>query len=85
MEGNLKSRGSRLMVLKGLDEGTFVKEAKASGLPGKLSNPFYKASRGSPMALEYLKEMDSSILEGLGSLDIEAAVMSLILGLRSRL
>ncbi len=85
MDGYLDSSGEGIIDLKGLDEGTFVREAIGSGLPEKLANPFFKASKGSPMALSYLGDLEDSTLGGLGTLDEEAAIMSLILGLRSKL
>jgi len=85
MDGYLGSSGEGIIDLKGLDEGTFVREAIGSGLPEKLAIPFFKASKGSPMALSYLGELEDSTLGGLGTLDEEAAIMSLILGLRSKL
>jgi hypothetical protein len=85
MEGDMVLEGDGIMVLEGLDEDPFVKEAVSSGLPEKFSLPFYKASRGSPTALAYLNEMDRSTLEKIGTLDEEAAIMSLVLGYRSRL
>lgn len=85
LNGSIANEGIGLMELKGIDEAIFSKEAERSGLPKQLVEPYLKATKGSPMAVEYLKEMDSSILGKLGSLDEEAAIMSLVLGFRSRL
>jgi hypothetical protein len=73
------------MNLEGLDEASFTKRAIQAGLPEEVTLPYFHASKGSPMALAYVEEMDDTVLKNLGSLDEEAAVMSLMLGLRSRL
>lgn len=84
LDGTMDVRDDRLMSLHGMDEASFVKRASRAGLPKELIIPFFHASKGSPMALEYIDEMEDPVLKSLSSLDEEAAVMSLMLGLRSR-
>jgi hypothetical protein len=85
LEGSMDVQGGPLMNLEGLDEASFTKRAIQAGLPEEVTLPYFHASKGSPMALAYVEEMDDTVLKNLGSLDEEAAVMSLMLGLRSRL
>jgi hypothetical protein len=85
MDGTIDVRGDRLLQLGGLEEVSFIEKAAEAGLPEELTLPYFHASKGSPMALAYLEDMEVAILKNLGSLDEEAAVMSLMLGLRSRL
>ncbi|MBN1539516.1 MAG: winged helix DNA-binding protein [Candidatus Thermoplasmatota archaeon] len=84
LEGRLVVTGNDVMSLGGLGREVFVGKAVEMGMPGELALEYYSATRGLPAALSYLAELEPSVLSGLGTLDTEAALMSLMLGLRSR-
>jgi hypothetical protein len=85
VEGPAKDSGPGLLSLGGLPREEFLEKAKDQGLAPDLAEDYYEASKGIPSALSYLKGLKRSALEGLSSMDREAAVMSLILGLKSRI
>jgi len=84
IDGPVDSSGPGLVTIAGLRKGEFLEKALQLGLSGDLAADYYEASRGAPAALAYLRGLKRTALEGLSSMDRDAAVMSLILGFRSR-
>ncbi|MGA1865982.1 MAG: hypothetical protein ACMUFK_00780 [Thermoplasmatota archaeon] len=84
LEGRLEGIGNDVMSLGGLGGEVFVEKAVEMGMSGELALEYYRATRGLPVALSFLAELETSVLSGLGTLDTEAALMSLMLGFRSR-
>ncbi|MGA1819946.1 MAG: hypothetical protein ACMUHU_02940 [Thermoplasmatota archaeon] len=84
MDGELDVEGDAVMALGGLSEADFLQRALETGISEDLAREYFRASRGLPGALVYLEELGSGVLRGLETLDLEAALMSLMLGLRSR-
>ncbi|MBN1390339.1 MAG: hypothetical protein JXA22_06835 [Candidatus Thermoplasmatota archaeon] len=84
LEGDLEAERDDIMSLGGLKERDFMEKAVEMGMMEGLAREYFKATHGIPSALSYLGEIDPSALTGLGTLDMEAALMSLMLGLRSR-
>ncbi len=85
IEGSSRTSGPGLLTLGGLPRDEFMERATELGLAPILAEVYYEASKGIPSALSYLKGLKRSAIEGLSSIDREAAVMSLILGLKSRI
>ncbi|MGA1872102.1 MAG: hypothetical protein ACMUHY_00385 [Thermoplasmatota archaeon] len=84
MDGEMEVKGDAVLSLKGLEEAPFLEMARKAGLSEGLAREYFKASRGLPEALVFLQELEPSALSGLDTLDAEAALMSLMLGFRSR-
>ncbi|MGA1821114.1 MAG: hypothetical protein ACMUIG_01145 [Thermoplasmatota archaeon] len=73
---------SRHITLTGLQEDVFIRSCVEIGLDPDLSKSLYRASKGSPSAISYLRSLNERDLGGIMKMEPEDAILGIILGMK---